>query len=85
MAVRGQVISIRSVRTPPEEESWSKDCVEWVGGVLWDRYKGGNGAGGDDLHGVPADEPTSSVSTCSPEIIIMKTKNKPPRLGYTRG
>ena len=96
VAFKGQVISVRSVRRIPEEERWSKDCVEWVDRVMWNRYKDDEGADGDVPEGVPAGEPASSGSTRCPGIIIIETKNKPPRefyikksdaerLGYTRG
>ena len=79
VAFKGQVISVRSVRRIPEEERWSKDCVEWVDRVMWNRYKDDEGADGDVPEGVPADEPASSGSTRCPGIIIIETKNKPPR------
>jgi hypothetical protein len=74
VAVKGQVISVRSVRRVPEEERWSKDCVEWVDRVMWNRYKDDEGADVDVPEGVPADEPASSGSTRCPGIIIIETK-----------
>jgi len=63
---------------------------------MWNRYKDDSGADGDVPEGASADESVSSGSTRSPEIIIIDTRNKPPRefytkesdaerLGYTRG
>jgi hypothetical protein len=79
------------------EERWSKDCVEWVDRAMWNRYKDDEGADGDVPEGVPANEPArSSGPWAGPQVIIVETKNKPPRefyikktdaerLGYTRG
>ena len=82
VAVKGEVISVRSVRRIPEEERWSKDCVEWVDRVMWNRYKDDSGADGDVPEGVSADEPVSSGSTRSPKINVIDTLNKPPREFY---
>ena len=79
------------------EERRSKDCVEWVDRVMGNRYKDDEGADGDVPEGVPAIEPVNSSGSWSgPQVIIVETKNKPPRefyikktdaerLGYTRG
>ena len=97
VAVKGKLMTVRSVKRIPVEERWSKDCVEWVDRVMWNRYKDDEGADGDIPEGVPANEPASSSGSWSgPQVIIVETKNKPPRefyikktdaerLGYTRG
>ena len=97
VAVKGKLMTVRSVKRIPVEERWSKDCVEWVDRVMWNRYKDDDGADGDVPQGVPANDPTSSSGSSSgPQVIIVETRNKPPRefyikktdaerLGYTRG
>jgi hypothetical protein len=99
VAVKGKVMSVRSVRRIPVEERWGKDCIEWVDRVMWNRYKGDEGADGELPEGVPAPVEESRGSgglMRGPEVIIVETKNTPPRefyikksdadrLGYTRG
>ena len=36
----GEVRSVRAVKRIPEEERWSEDCVRWVRGTLWHKYRG---------------------------------------------
>ena len=39
VAVKGKVLSARSVGRIPVEHRWGEDCISWVDGVPWNRYK----------------------------------------------
>ena len=39
VAVKGKILSARSVRGIPVEHMWGEDCVSWVDRVPWNRYK----------------------------------------------
>ena len=39
VAVKGKVLSARSVRRIPVEHRWGEDCLPWVDRVPWNRYK----------------------------------------------
>ena len=45
---------VRSIRRIPVEQRWSRDCVEWVQWVPWNRYRDAPDADGDLPEGVPA-------------------------------
>ncbi len=40
VAVKDEVMMVRSVKKIPFEHRWSEDCVKWVNRVPWNRYKG---------------------------------------------
>ena len=52
IAVKGKVLSARSVRRIPAEHRWGEDCLSWVDSVPWNKYKEASDADGD----VPEDD-----------------------------
>ena len=52
IAVKGKILSARSVRRIPVEHRWGEDCLAWVDRVPWNRYKEALDADGD----VPEDD-----------------------------
>ena len=96
IAAKDKIISARSVRRIPIEHRWSKDCVNWVSRVPWNRYKDAEDADGEVPEGVPVDESAAGKEEKSERIIFVETKERAPREfyikkgdaevhGYTRG
>ena len=82
VAMKAGANKARSVRRIPEEERWSKDCVEWVKHVLWHLYKGHPEADGE----IPEDkivEPgmgaVRAVDDMESPLVVVRTRQVPPR------
>ena len=60
IAAQDQIFSVRSVRRIAVEQRWSRDCVEWVSRVPWNKYKDAMDADGDLPEGVSVEEKKGS-------------------------
>ena len=49
IAVKGKILSARSVRRLLVEQRWGEDCLSWVDRVPWNRYKEALDADGEML------------------------------------
>jgi len=91
------IIKTRAVKRIPVEKRWDDDCLEWIKGAPWIKYKGAEDADGDMPEGVPESEKERTESTNkNNQPIIIETRQRAPRdfyikkedaekHGYTRG
>ena len=56
MAIKDQVLMVRSVKRIPVEQRWGEDCVKWVNGAPWNKYIGDEYADGEVPEEVSAPE-----------------------------
>ena len=74
IATREKLLLASSIRRIPVEQRWSRDCVEWVKWVPWNRYRDAPDADGDLPEGVPVVEPREIQSDVGSRFIIIKTR-----------
>ena len=84
IATREKLSLARSIRRIPVEQRWSRDCVEWVQWVPWNRYRDAPDADGDLPEGVPVVEPREIQSDLGSRPIIIETRERAPREFYIR-
>ena len=54
VAIKDQVLMVRSVKRVLVEQGWGEDCVKWVNRAPWNKYNGDEYADGDVPEGVVA-------------------------------
>ena len=83
VAVKGKVLSARSVRRIPVEHRWGEDCLSWVDRVPWNRYKEALDADGDVPEDLIVDARPLGLGESS-QIVFIETKSKVPREFYIK-
>ena len=82
VAIKGQVLMVRSVERIPVEQRCGADCAKWVSRAPWNKYNGDEYADGDVPEEVEAPEVTPEDCRGSSLAVVLKTRETPPREFY---
>ena len=77
IAVKGKILSARSVRRIPAEQRWGEDCLSCVGRFPWNRYKEALDAAGEvRVEARPVGR--------GAQIVLFETRSRAPREFYIK-
>ena len=79
IAIKDRILGARSIKRIPKEERWSKDNLEWVTRVPWNRYRDAGDADGALPEGVPVEARSSEPAGDLGPRVVVQTRHPAPR------